>query len=73
MRREVAELSARSMNGPGALVLLRRHCRHVDRVDRHAVLQIFHDLFGDAHADDLLRFLGRPADVRRRQHLIQRK
>ncbi len=35
------------------------------------MLQIFHHLFDDAHADDLLRLLGRAADVGRSQHGVE--
>ena len=35
--------------------------------------QVFDHLFGDAHADDFLRFFGRAADVRRSHHGIERE
>ena len=58
---------------PQRAVLLGRKRRHVDRVQRHAVLQILDHLLGDAHAHDLLRFFGRAANVRRRQHFVSRE
>ena len=52
---------------PQGAVLLARHGWHIDGVDGHAAFEILHHLFGDAHAHDLLCFLGGTADVRRRQ------
>ena len=70
MRREVAQpLGQRDVRTQRA-VLLGRKRRHVHGIDGDAVLQIFHDLLGDAHAHDLLRFFGGAADVRRGDHCV---
>src|ERR1039458_9971096 len=56
-------ISCASSVEPQRAILVGRQRRHVHGVDGDRVPQVFDHLFGDAHADDFLRFLGRAADV----------
>ena len=73
VRGESSQALGESRVGSHRAIRFLGHGGDVDRIDRHAFVEIFDQMFGQAHGNQFRGFFGGAADMRRREHLIQRQ
>ena len=71
MRGEGSQALRQSRIGSHRAIRFFGHGGHVDRIHRHAFVEILDQMLRQTHCDQLGRLFGGAADVRRGQHLIQ--